>query len=365
MKNKMTKNQKKLIKLYSSIHLNENKEDYEKRKKNFYVNKIIELVTKPTNSYDITKEILNVFSQPKYHNISNDHDVSKMIENIKELLNNNNKKGVLNYFSNKLNTHVLKKNLIKFSKSYPSLLEDLLKHIESKLSITQKKFLNQEIDRFSTPESIYHDESEKDENDKIQDLHYDTALEDKDAQIFFKAYNPKAPRRAPRNWGELLDFVSKVAAWKRSSKIRNMAKSIGITGFAIMVDYLLTGGSLYITAAASSYVVKILNVTWGKLALAFRKTREDIKNIVSLISKEKSKKRINNWLDRLKIDPYFSDIVDDRIEENFIYWFIDYMYSKKDQENLPSDFNINKYFIEYLRHVYNNRTLINYDANLN
>lgn len=76
------------------------------------------------------------------------------------------------------------------------------------------------------------------------------------------------------------------------------------------------------------------------------------------IYKATDDKKSNTWLDKLNVDDQYSKIVDDTIENQFLKHLIDIIKSKKDDELLPKNFNINAELSNYLYNKYDKRTLV-------
>lgn len=66
--------------------------------------------------------------------------------------------------------------------------------------------------------------------------------------------------------------------------------------------------------------------------------------------------------DKLNIDPYTAEIVDDIVENNFIKEFYKFVMSQPDDKPLEDFFDIDFYFTEYLKRNYNGR-YVDYDSN--
>lgn len=68
-------------------------------------------------------------------------------------------------------------------------------------------------------------------------------------------------------------------------------------------------------------------------------------------------KKTNSWLDKLNVDDNYSKIVDDSVENQFIKHLAEMVNSKKNDEQLPVDFNINTELSNWLSSKYQSRTL--------
>jgi len=68
-------------------------------------------------------------------------------------------------------------------------------------------------------------------------------------------------------------------------------------------------------------------------------------------------KKTDTWLDKLNVDDQFSAIVDDTIENAFLKELTNVIMSKRDDEVIPTNFNINVELQTYLKKTYKQRTV--------
>lgn len=124
-------------------------------------------------------------------------------------------------------------------------------------------------------------------------------------------------------------------------------------GLRLLIKSLITKKRL--DAAKSGAVNILVDQVAGLIpGLSNIKTAFDFfKNIYTADDNKKT----NSWIDKLNVDDKFSMIVDDSVEDQFIKDLIEVIEKKDKDEELPTDFNINKLLTQFLSKKYDNRTL--------
>ena len=101
---------------------------------------------------------------------------------------------------------------------------------------------------------------------------------------------------------------------------------------------------------AKDYVINMLAnlVPGGVLAVAGVE-------LLRQIYYAKKKRKTNTRLDKLTVDPYTAEIVDDTVEKTFIEQFYDYIMKQPDSKPLEDSFNVDSYLELYLKNNFKGR----------
>ena len=80
-------------------------------------------------------------------------------------------------------------------------------------------------------------------------------------------------------------------------------------------------------------------------------------DVIRALAKKQDGKTTNTFLDKMDIDDKASAIVDDKVEANFINYMHDRIQDQDPNKTLPSNFNMNQYFNDFLAAEYDKRTI--------
>jgi len=80
-------------------------------------------------------------------------------------------------------------------------------------------------------------------------------------------------------------------------------------------------------------------------------------DVIRALAKKQDGETTNTFLDKMDIDDKASAIVDDKVEANFINYMSDKISGEDKDQALPSNFDMNKYFNDFLASKYDQRTI--------
>ncbi len=129
--------------------------------------------------------------------------------------------------------------------------------------------------------------------------------------------------------------------------IQNILQSIRVGKLSKFAISLIPGGEI------------ILNALKGDAGGALDSAKQfgEFYKLLKGIYFAKDDKKTGTWLDKLNMDDQYSAVVDDKLEQAFLYDVYQMIKSKKPNDPLPPNYSITKELEAYVARKYGNRTL--------
>ena len=160
-----------------------------------------------------------------------------------------------------------------------------------------------------------------------------------------------AIEKAASAYNKPMDYDTAVGKIREEEEDSNPGKLTNIKTFGDLQRFVKTaksgilgkkvGGAL---DAAIGFIPGIGNVKTGI-------------DVIRALAKKQDGKTTNTFLDKMDIDDKASAIVDDKVEANFINYMHNRIADQDPNKTLPSNFNMNQYFNDFLSAEYEKRTI--------